>query len=558
MKLNKFLSRLSSICTPRCPPVSATASIASSNLRLYRYFSATSGDDSELKELTDYLNNLKNYEKSGVPRGAGTDSEEGFDLGRMTRLMELLGNPQSNFKSVHIAGTKGKGSTAAFLSNILRAEGYSVGCYTSPHIQTIRERISVGRSGEPVSVKALNSLFQRIKNVLDQAVQFESGRLSHFEVFTAIAFRLFAQEKVDIAVIEAGLGGARDATNVISSSDLAVAIITTVGAEHLDALGGSLESIAIAKSGIIKHGRPVVLGGPFLPHIEHILRDQASSLSSTVLSACDPGNKSAIRGFSKLYGKPCQSCDIVIQIEKDFQLFIELFDVRLSMLGSHQLQNAATATCASLCLRDQGLKVSDGSIRSGLEHTCLLGRSQFLTSEEAEALGLHGATILLDGAHTKESARALADTIEMTFPKAKLVLVVAMASDKDHSGFARELLSARKLEAVFLTEVDIAGDKSRMTSASVLKDCWIQASKEGGVDIVDNGVEDFRSSLDDQSVHSVVKPECKTILATERSLMTSMRVGNQILQARMGDQPGIIVVTGSLHIVSSVLRFIQQ
>lgn len=97
-----------------------------------------------------------------------------------------------------------------------------------------------------------------------------------------------------------------------------------------------------------------------------------------------------------------------------------------------------------------------------------------------------------------------------------------------------------------------------MTSASVLKDCWIQASKEVGVDIVDDGVEDFCSSLEDQSVHSVVKPESKTILATESSLKISMRVGNQILRARMGDQPGIIVVTGSLHIVSSVLRSIQQ
>ncbi|KAI8540455.1 hypothetical protein RHMOL_Rhmol09G0265000 [Rhododendron molle] len=597
MKLNKFLS---SIFTLRSPLVSATGRIPSSDLRLYRYFRATSGDgdDSEMKELTDYLNNLKNYEKSGVPRGAGTDSEEGFDLGRMTRLMELLGNPQSNFKSFFnlpqmnsspftLLALKEKDQLLHFsptfyeLKVILLAAIQGFVSLSSPHIQTIRERISVGRSGEPVSVTALNSLFQRIKRVLDQAVQYESGRLSHFEVFTAIAFRLFAQEKVDIAVIEAGLGGARDATNVISSSDLAVSIITTVGAEHLDALGGSLESIAIAKSGIIKHGRPVsmyhsnpitfeppslagfllykvVLGGPFLPHIERILRDKASSLSSIVLSACDPGNKSAIRGLSKLNGKPCQSCDIVIQIEKDLQLFIELFDVRLSMLGSHQLQNAATATCASLCLRDQGWKVSDGSIRFGLEHTCLLGRSHFLTSEEAEALGLHGATILLDGAHTKESARALADTIEMTFPKARLVLVVAMASDKDHSGFARELLSARKLEAVFLTEVDIAGDKSRMTSASVLKDCWIQASKEVGVDIVDDGVEDFHSSLDDQSVHSVVKPESKTILATESSLKISMRVGNQILRARMGDQPGIIVVTGSLHIVSSVLRSIKQ
>lgn len=216
-----------------------------------------SDEESELKEFNSYLDNLKNHEKSGVPKGAGTDSNDGFDLGRMKRLMQSLGNPQSKFKAIHIAGTKGKGSTAAFLSNILRAEGYSVGCYTSPHIKTIRERITLGRLGDPVSAKAVNSLFQRIKVVLDQAVQLEMGCLSHFEVLTAVAFNLFAEENVEIAVIEAGLGGARDATNVISSSDLAASVITTIGEEHLAALGGSLESIAIAKSGIIKHGRPV-------------------------------------------------------------------------------------------------------------------------------------------------------------------------------------------------------------------------------------------------------------------------------------------------------------
>ncbi|KAF5950731.1 hypothetical protein HYC85_012724 [Camellia sinensis] len=183
--------------------------------------------------------------------------------------------------------------------------------------------------------------------------------------------------------------------------------------------------------------RYVVLGGPFLPHIEHILRDKACSMSATVVSACDPGNRSAIKGLSNLYGKHYQSCDIVIQIEDFQQQAIELFDVKLSMLGSHQRQNAATATCASLCLR---WTISDVSICSGLEQTYLLRRSQFLTSKEAEALGLSGATILIDG-DTKEFAKALADTIQMAFPKAKLVLVVAMASDKDHLGFSRELFS---------------------------------------------------------------------------------------------------------------------
>lgn len=117
--------------------------------------------------------------------------------------------------------------------------------------------MSLGRFGEPVSAKTLNSLFLQIKKTLDQAMEHENGCMTHFEVLTAMAFTLFAQENVDIAVIEAGLGGARDATNIISSSELAASVITTIGEEHLAALGGSLESIAMAKSGIIKHGCPV-------------------------------------------------------------------------------------------------------------------------------------------------------------------------------------------------------------------------------------------------------------------------------------------------------------
>ncbi|XP_076942527.1 dihydrofolate synthetase-like [Bidens hawaiensis] len=510
-----------------------------------------SGLISELKEFNDYLNNLKNHEKSGVPKGAGTDSEDGFDLGRMKRLMQSLGNPQSKYKAIHIAGTKGKGSTAAFLSNILRAEGYSVGCYTSPHIKTIRERITVGKLGDPVSAKAVNSLFQRIKTVLDEAVQFEQGHLSHFEVLTAVAFNLFAEENVDIAVIEAGLGGARDATNIISSSDLSASVITTIGEEHLAALGGSLESIAVAKSGIIKHGCPVVLGGPYLPHIELIIRNKASSMCSPVISASDFGNRSIIKGIDNVSGIPCQLSDIIIDIEKDLPLSIELYDVKLRLLGLHQLQNAATATCAALCLRHQGWKISDGSIRTGLESTQLLGRSQFLKSAEAEALGLPGATILLDGAHTKESAKALADMIQIAYPDAKLVFVVAMASDKDHQAFARELLAAKQqLDAIILTEVSIAGDRYRTASLSLLRDSWIQVSNELGIKLSEYGGEEYEELLKNQSGKSV---EHSTLLFSSGSVVESMRIGDTILKSKGSDRPGLFVVTGSLHIVSSVL-----
>ncbi|XP_059629098.1 dihydrofolate synthetase isoform X2 [Cornus florida] len=554
MKILRDISRRTNL-TSRKTLVSATATLLN-NLGLNRGL-CTYSEDPELKEFLDYLGNLKNFEKSGVPKGAGTDSNDGFDLGRMRRLMELLGCSHcwNQRKRIYCCISLQYFTCRRVFCRLLYQASFSL---SSPHIQTIRERISFGTSGEPLSAKALNRHFQSIKETLDQAVELENGCISHFEVMTAVAFNFFAQEKVDIAVIEAGLGGARDATNIISNSDLAVSVITTIGKEHLAALGGTLESIAMAKSGIIKQGRPLVLGGPFLPHIERILRDKASSMCSPVVSASDTGNRSTIKGYSKLFSRPSQSCDVVIQIEKDLKLFIELFDVTLCLLGTHQLQNAATATCTALCLRDQGWRISDGSIRAGLENTYLLGRCQFLTSHEAEALGLPGATVMLDGAHTKESAKALVDTLQMTFPEARLVFVVAMASDKDHLAFARELLSVKQLEAVFLTEVDIAGDKSRMTSASLLKGCWIQATKEVGIDILDHGIVEYQKWFEDQPVHSEGESECKTILSAETSLIDSMRIGNQILRARTGDQSGVIVVTGSLHIVSMVLGSISK
>ncbi|EOY23453.1 Folylpolyglutamate synthetase family protein isoform 1 [Theobroma cacao] len=611
MKILKLVSQLSTL-TCRKP-------LKKFRLESKQWFS-TYTEEPELKDFIQYIDSLKNYEKSGVPKDAGTDSDDGFDLGRMRRLMDRLGNPQSNFKarslsfplflknySVHIAGTKGKGSTAAYLSNILRTEGYSVGCYTSPHILSIRERMSVGRLGKPVSSNTLNCLFHRIKQSLDEAIILENGCLSHFEVLTAVAFTLFAQENVDIAIIEAGLGGARDATNIISSSELAASIITTIGEEHLAALGGSLESIAMAKAGIIKHGRPVrlesqlsllqlILGGPFLPHIDCILRDKALSMSSPIVSASDSGIRTAIKGVSTFKGRPSQSCDLMIQLDCDFQLSIELCDLNLSMLGTHQLQNAVTAACTALCLCNQGgclvfvisdclvstqihliriienssnsmldafmdisgWKISDGSIRAGLENTCLQGRSQFLTSKEAETLGLPGATVLIDGAHTKESAKALLDTIQMTFPDSRLAIVVAMACDKDHLAFAKELLSGRQVEAVFLTESNIAGGTSRTTSASVLRDCWMQASRELGIKVLHDRIAEYRELFEDKYICSTRDLNHEILVATENSLSDSLRFANQILRERTWNRSGIIVVTGSLHIVSLVLASLNR
>ncbi|KAM0944488.1 putative dihydrofolate synthase [Dioscorea sansibarensis] len=521
----------------------------------------TMAEDRKLEGFLDFMEKLRNYEKSGVPKGAGTDSDDGFDLGRMRRLLHRLGNPHSNFKAVHIAGTKGKGSTSAFLSNILRKEGYSVGCYTSPHLLTIRERISVGRNGGPVSADAVNTLFSNVKVIIDESMDQENGALTHFEVFTALAFCLFSQEKVDIAIVEAGLGGARDATNVLCNNGLAASVITTIGEEHMAALGGSLESIAIAKSGIIKHGRPVVIGGPFVPHIERIIRDKASTMSSPVISGCDPGIQHVVNCLGREDEKPFQICDLLIDVQKDMKLFIHLPSLKLGMLGDHQLQNAVTATCTALCLRNQGWKISDLAVRAGLESTQLPGRSQFLTTKEAEALQLSKTSVLIDGAHTEASARGLTDIIRMVHPYGPLVLVVAMASDKDHAAFATQLLSGRQPDVILLTEVNIAGGRSRMTPATDLKASWTSAAVNLGIDYHDMGIIDHENSVEVHTAQQAVSSNGKqlVLLASQTpSVEVLMKLANQLLDHRAGSQYGLIVVTGSLHIVSSILGALQR
>ncbi|KAJ4818404.1 Folylpolyglutamate synthase [Rhynchospora pubera] len=515
-------------------------------LRLPRLCSAMA----EMPELMDYLERLKNYERIGVPRGAGTESDDGFDLGRMRRLLGRLGDPHAHFKSIHIAGTKGKGSVAAFISNILRNEGYKVGTYTSPHMLTIRERISIGREGEPVSANLLNNLFLQVKGKIDESVASENGALSHFEVFTALAFLVFSHETVDVAVVEAGLGGARDATNVIRSSELAFSIITSIGKEHLEALGGSLQSIAMAKSGIIKEGRPVVIGGPLEPDIERIIREKAQLLDSPVLSVCHPGVSCSQKQYQVDYERPVQICDIGIEMHNNME--INLQGLKLQMLGIHQLRNAVMATCAALCLRNQGLIVSNESIRAGLEQTCLQGRMQFLTKREASSIGADNISLLIDGAHTEASAKGLSEVIEAVHQDHPLALVVAMASDKDHFSFAKQLLSGRKPDVVLLTEVTVAGGKSRSISALDLKDIWMKAAQDVGIDIFD---------LD------VISPELEEVPNTSRPVFavcsnTPIRniiaVASKLIQTRgKRDESGLVCVTGSLHLVSSLLSILH-
>ncbi|PWZ44403.1 hypothetical protein Zm00014a_018362 [Zea mays] len=504
----------------------------------------------------DYMERLRNYERSGVPRGAGTDSDDGFDLGRMRRLLRRLGDPHTHFPCCE------RPCQTIVKSYSQHGQKQHGGASLRPHLLTIRERISVGNDGGPVPVRLLSDLFDEAKKAIDEAIESENGSLTHFEVFTALSFLLFSQQNVDIAIIEAGLGGARDATNVIRSTELAASVITTVGREHLVALGGSLQSIAIAKSGIIKQGRPVVIGGPFSEDIEQIIRDRAFLTQSPVISACGHGIKSFTKCIDWDNGKPYQRCYISIKISRDVPLSIEMHDINLQLLGDHQRQNAVTAACAALCLCSQGWDISDASIQAGLEETQLPGRSQFLTAEEASALGFDGAsTVLIDGAHTEESAKALSGVIKTVRPEGPLALVVGMASDKEHLAFAEQLLSGQTPDVVLLTEASVAGGTSRAMPASSLKEVWIAAARDRGIEYVDIGgvsgaeTPEHISDLLDCSPSSNYgrKPMvigCQDVAPFSSNLIVA---ASQLLESR-GTAPGLICVTGSLHLVGAVLQ----
>uniref|UniRef100_A0A0D9Y1K6 Mur ligase central domain-containing protein n=1 Tax=Leersia perrieri TaxID=77586 RepID=A0A0D9Y1K6_9ORYZ len=420
------------------------------------------GEDGQLGEFSEYMERLRNYERSGVPRGAGTDSDDGFDLGRMRRLLRRLGDPHTHFPAVHIAGTKGKGSTAAFLSNIMREQGYNVGCYTSPHLLTIRERISIGETGGPVSAALLKNLFDHAKEAIDQSIESEDGALTHFEVFTALSYLLFSRENVNIAIIE------------------------------------------------------VIIGGPFSSDIEQILRDRAFLTQSPIISACDPGIRSITTCIGWDCGKPYQSCDIVVEIKKDIPLFIELHDVKLQLLGDHQRQNALTACCTALCLP-----------------------------------------------HTEASAKALSDVIKTVKPRGPLALVVGMANDKEHFAFAEQLLSGPRPDIVLLMEASIAGGRSRSMSVSSLKEVWMAAAHSQGISYSDIGT---ITSIEAPIIAS--RPAASRSSSSDKPMLIGcssapfsrdlIRVASRLIQSQADGDAGLICVTGSLHLVSSVLEQLGQ
>ncbi len=361
------------------------------------------------KEALKYLDSFINYESvkaKNFPRH--------FHLIRVDKLLSLIGNPHKQLKSVHIAGSKGKGSTANFLTHILKCADYKVGLYTSPHVYDFKERIAVFHKDSTsslfdnsISEAALAQCISEIKPAIEEVRHDEElGRLSFFEVFTVAALYYFAKQRVDFAVIETGLGGRLDATNVIDSM---IAIITPIGLEHTHVLGKTLDKIAAEKIAIVKtKGQGVVVSRQEAPAKE-VITTHCTELK------CNPVWVDDEFKFM-ITNKGLEGQTFVIKSETD------CIPLCTKLIGDHQAENVCNAIAAVKLLREWGYVVSGDAIIDGT-----------LSAEwpiRFEVIDLN-PTIILDAAHTGESVRSLIQTVKSVLKDKRIKIILGISDDKD-------------------------------------------------------------------------------------------------------------------------------
>lgn len=346
------------------------------------------------KEYSESLQYLANLTTFGI----------NFGLGRIQELLKRLGNPERVLRVVHVGGTNGKGSTTVMIARILREAGYKVGVFTSPHMHDYRERMVI--NGQMIPKEKVIQVIARVRPHLEAMVAKGYEHPTEFEVSTALALLYFAEESLDYAVIEVGLGGAIDSTNVVSPL---VSVITNVGMDHMDYLGSDVVSIAKVKAGIIKPCSVVVTASENLDVIE-VLREKAKAMDVPLWLVGED-----VRWESKWSGELEQEFDLI-------GLHSTYLKLRLHLMGLHQLRNAATAITVCEVLQSRyDVKIPREAIYAGLREVEWFGRLELLSLNPK---------ILLDGAHNVDGAKALAQALPL-YKRNKLVLCLGMLADKE-------------------------------------------------------------------------------------------------------------------------------
>ncbi|MBI4334752.1 MAG: bifunctional folylpolyglutamate synthase/dihydrofolate synthase [Chloroflexi bacterium] len=416
----------------------------------------------DYKQAVDYVLGLTDYEK--VPAAY---TPENYDLKRMETLLDRLGNPHLAAKSIHIAGTKGKGSTAAMMASALSSSGFVTGLFTSPHLLSIRERFKVDDNF--ITEDEFTGLVKTIQPHVEHTDRQKGhGKLTTFEVLTAMAFTYFKSKKVQFQVIEAGLGGRLDATNLVQPE---VCVLAPISLDHTQILGNTIAKIAAEKAGIIKKGSKVVSApqpDEAMKVIEDVCKDKKARLTKVGVDVTWQLRKANMRS---------QYFQVTTQ-EATYNLIIPL-------LGGHQLENATTAVTALEVLSHDYPAISPQSMATGLARVYWPGRLQIL---------LRRPLVVADGAHNAQSMARLREAIGKSFRYEKLIIIMGTSLDKDIHGMVEELagiadtvivtrakhpraMDPKKLEAEFATyriqakvETSVADAVKYALSVSDLRD----------------------------------------------------------------------------------------
>ena len=386
----------------------------------------------------EYLYSFVDYETVRQP-----GISQSYDLRRVEELLERMGNPHHVAPCVHIAGTKGKGSTAAMIDSVLTTSGYSTGLYTSPHLIDIRERIRV--KGKPITRVEFVSCIEWLKReVAVVNARTDYGRLTMFEILTALSFLFFAKQKVDFQVVEVGLGGRLDATNVVNPE---VCAITTLGMDHTDILGDTLAKIAAEKAGIIKQRVPLVSAL------------QKPEAANVIEEFCRRHGAMLIRAGVDI---TCNSLSERLGVQR-----LEIngrrgrYQVELPLYGHFQQENVVVAVGVLEMLAERGYRITAKSIVTGLRHVRWRGRFQIIRQRPL---------VVTDGAHNLQSIQALRIAVENLLKdesRCKRVLVIGVSSDKDYAAIAYEL------EGLFDVAIITQSHHARALATDVLAKAFI-------------------------------------------------------------------------------------
>lgn len=363
-------------------------------------------------------------------------------LERMTRLLEILGNPQDELKVIHVAGTNGKGSVCRYIYSILQAEGYKTGLYTSPFLEKFNERIEL--AGEYISDEDLNVFTDKVLAAVSQMTKNGEQSPTEFEVVTAIAFMYFKEKQCDYVILEVGLGGIGDSTNVCKSPLMTV--ITSVSMDHMDRLGNTIEEIAAEKAGIIKDNCPVVTSATDERALEIIEKTAAEHDCMFFETRHIPVNvkEETLKGT---------------KFDADIQGVI-FEDIQISMPGRHQIQNAVAALAAISIMEERGsISLKRESILKGFRQAFQPGRFEVMTEVN------NNTVIVIDGAHNADGANAFAEAVKSLCKDKKILMVMGVLADKDvnsildaFTGISSDFIATepenpRKLEAFKLAEM---------------------------------------------------------------------------------------------------------